>query len=77
MDNLEEFKKLVKTHDLTYYFSDDGKAYSSGFRSYTAILNKAREIGNPAVEIWNEHVDEKMRPPYREMFRWEKDKFVK
>ena len=75
MPDLNEFDKLVRLHDLTYRFSDDGRVYARGTKAFNEILKKAKEIGSPAVEIWNKYVDKKMIGRCRETFYWDADRF--
>ena len=68
-----EFYKAAKSHDLTYQFSDDHRAYKEGERTLWKVKHLAKSMEySRAAEIWNQVVDEKIRPESREGFYWGK-----
>jgi len=72
---LDQFSRMVSSHDLTYQYSDDHRYYSAGSNSYNQIRQLAeelRELGayDQAVTIWNTNVDQKLVPNARKQFYW-------
>ena len=66
-----EFTDLVNRHDLTYSYSDDGRAYERGSREYAAIKDAAKQFPAEDVErVWNEMVDKSLIPEARAQFYW-------
>ena len=56
---LDDFKKLVEAHDLTYSFSDDHRVWTAGQASWEAIDEDAKGLLPRAVaKIWNDRVKE-------------------
>ena len=71
MEKIELFKQLVRSHDLTYDWSDDSTKWQAGDNEYRAIQKLAMELPRQeAVAIWNSVVDEKIRPELVEQFYW-------
>jgi hypothetical protein len=71
MKTLEEFERMVRVHDLTYMYSDDGSVYRRGSESYAKILAEA--LNHPradVVRIWNQVALEKLLSGYAESFLW-------
>jgi len=73
---LDQFSKLVSSHDLTYQYSDDQRYYSAGRNSYNRIRQVAEELKqlgayDQAVTIWNSNVDQKLTPNARQGFYWQ------
>lgn len=72
MDKIEQFKRMVSSHDLTYNYSDDGAVWRAGQAAYDAIRAAARELPeDEAARIWNEQVDAKISAGHREPFYWQ------
>lgn len=70
---LDEFEVMVKRHDLTYDYSDDGSVWRSGLAQEQAIIKAAKEFPIEDVErIWNAMVDSKLIEGARENFYWRK-----
>lgn len=68
---LASFKQMVVDHDLTYIYSDDHQEYMKGQSSEGRIALAARDLPREAaVEIWNEQVDKKLLPGFREGWYW-------
>lgn len=54
---LDDFKKLVEAHDLTYSFSDDHRVWASGQASWEAIDEAAKGLlPRDVAKIWNDKV---------------------
>lgn len=71
MPELEKFKTLVKNHDLTFGYSDDGSVYRRGSESLGEIKRIASTLPREeVVRIWNEVVDSKLAVGFRETFYW-------
>ena len=69
MTKLEEFKSLVQSHDLTYQYSDDHRAWSRGSRQFDQILALSKELPRTeAVKIWNENADAKLGSHAQEFY---------
>jgi len=61
----EDFVKLVNSHDLTYGYSDDHRAYRNGRDSYTEICSAAKLFPKEWVnEVWNDMVLRKVKAEY-------------
>ena len=68
---LDEFKRLVAQHDLTYEYSDDSRYYNAGRQSYSKIRALADQLPEEETKrIWNAMVDRKLVPNAREQFYW-------
>lgn len=68
---LDEFKRLVAQHDLTYQYSDDSRYYNAGRQSYSKIRALADQLPEEETKrIWNAMVDRKLVPNAREQFYW-------
>jgi len=66
------FRAMCKQHDLTYAFSDDHRVWRRGCDTLMQIMAAAKELpGGIAKSIWNEVVDEKIKPDYREKYYWD------
>lgn len=71
---LEQFKKFVDEHDLTYSYSDDHRCYQKGQAQLDAIKAMAQILPRAdVVRIWNEKVDRCLMPQFREQFYWKVD----
>jgi hypothetical protein len=71
MSTLEELDALIARHDLTFEYSDDHRAWKRGSESLAEIRRVAKEFPREqVVEIWNRHVDRKLREGYRDSFYW-------
>lgn len=67
----QQFEEMCRRHDLTYVYSDDGGVWRAGEKSLDAIIVAAADLPREvAVRIWNEIVDTKVMPEYREQFYW-------
>lgn len=59
--NLEEFAQLVRQHDLTYNYSDDGSVWRRGQAAYDRIVTASKQFPREdVVRIWNAEVDRKL-----------------
>lgn len=68
---LAEFERAVRSHDLTFAFSDDPRWYRAGSAELERIKAMAAELPRHSVLlIWNSVVDEKISPGHREPFYW-------
>lgn len=66
-----QFRKMCEHHDLTYTYSDDGRAYRAGAASLDRVKEFAKKLPREdAVRIWNEVVDTKIAEGYRAGFHW-------
>ena len=71
MYSLEQFKKMVQHHDLTYAYSDDNRVWRAGEASLKAIKEAAKQFPKEVVvKIWNDMVDSKIIEGYREECYW-------
>jgi hypothetical protein len=69
--DIETFTAMVKSHDLTYMYSDDPRWYRAGRESLNAIESAAKELDRAtAVRIWNENVERRMANPGPSQFHW-------
>lgn len=68
---LDEFETMVKRHDLTYDYSDDGGVWRAGCASEKAIREAARQFSIEDVKrIWNAKVDTCLIEEARAPFYW-------
>lgn len=75
MVQLHEFEDMVRKHDLTYNYSDDGAVWRRGQDSYDAIRKAATRLPQSEVaRIWNKIVDEKILDSHRQQFYWKEAK---
>ena len=59
--DLKAFAELVRTHDLTYTFSDSGAVWKNGEKQRDAILKMADTLPiEDVTRIWNAEVDRKI-----------------
>ena len=66
-----EFRELCRAHDLTYAYSDDHTVWQRGRQSLDRVKEAAASLDHEvAVRIWNEVVDEKLKPEYRQEWYW-------
>lgn len=71
MDNIQKFRELCASHDLTYTYSDDGKTYSRGDAQYKEIIELSKTMPRDvAVQIWNENVEKKIIQHSWNEFKW-------
>ena len=71
INNLEEFDKAVRRHDLTFSYSDDRYVWRKGQQSISDIITAAKKFPREnVVEIWNKWVDNKLIEPHRQAFYW-------
>ena len=64
-----EFEQMVRNHDLTFMYSDDGEIVRRGRESLRKIRQAAALLPEGVgVRIFNEHVDKSLREPYRKDF---------
>lgn len=71
MSKIAEFEKMVRDHDLTYSYSDDGAVYRAGSAAHDRIRAAARDLPEEDVRrIWNAKVDATIAEDYREPFYW-------
>ena len=71
MITVEQFTQMVKNHDLTYMYSDDGAVSRRGFESLQAIKTAAKDLDPRVVKtIWNAEVDKCLAEGYRKDFYW-------
>jgi len=55
---LDEFEKLVNSHDLTYDYSDDGSVWRNGQAQYAKIMEASKLFPVEDVRrIWNAKCD--------------------
>ncbi len=72
---VEKFKQLVRDHDLTYDYSDDGAVWRAGVAQRDEIRALAKELPTgEAAAIWNAEVDRKITESSRAMFYWREPK---
>ena len=69
--NIEDFKKAVEAHDLTFMYSDDYSAYTRGNNSLSRIKHMASQLPKEeALKIWNEAVEKKVVESVWDEFKW-------
>ena len=67
----QEFKQMVRRHDLTYDYSDDGSVWHRGAASENAIRDMARQFPTEDVrKVWDEMVDRFLMKEARQPFYW-------
>lgn len=69
MNTLEEFKQLIRQHDITYDFSDDDRTYQRGRRQKQKILELAKQIPE-AKDLWNAEIDRRLSSNVRQPYYW-------
>lgn len=70
-DALDRFRELVRHHDVTYNYSDDGAVWRSGQAERDEIMALAAELPDADVmAIWNENIDRVISEPYRKNWYW-------
>lgn len=70
-DKWEEFKQMIRRHDLTYDYSDDHSVWSRGRASEAAIHEAAKRFPQDDVaKVWNEMVDKFLVEDARAPFYW-------
>jgi hypothetical protein len=69
---LVEFERMARQHDLTFAYSDDGRAFRAGEAELAKIKAYAAEHLDPkvAAELWNRIVDERIIGGFQEQFYW-------
>jgi hypothetical protein len=66
---IEQFKKLIEEHDLTYEMSDDDRYYRAGRQSLAIIKFESKQFEpDLVIQIWNEQVAKKLVDGYRKQF---------
>lgn len=77
--SLEAFKELVKRHDLTYSYSDDGRVWRRGEASKKEILDMRAALikedptnEDKCIKIWNDEVDKKIVASETKNWYWSK-----
>ena len=71
MTDLERFKQLVDSHDLTYDYSDDISVWRAGAAQMAQIRDLAATLpANEVRAIWNARVDRSILEGHREPFYW-------
>ena len=67
----ETFVTMVKSHDLTYMYSDDGYVRGKGHDSLMQIRAAAKLLPEEFVkETWNAKVDRVLGEGFRKEFYW-------
>ena len=67
----KEFDELVRTHDLTYMYSDDHRYWKAGTESMKKITEMSSKLPREfVVKTWNKYVDQKLAEHAREQFYW-------
>lgn len=68
---MANFETMVRVHDLTHEYSDDGEVWRKGHEAFQEIKRKARELDREFVrKVWNDQVDKKIVPAGRKDFYW-------
>lgn len=68
---IELFRKLVRQHDITYDYSDDGSVWRAGSAAHTRILQLRETIPDAiACEIWNARMDAYFIPEEAPRWHW-------
>lgn len=68
---LGQLEAMMKVHDLTYDYSDDGRHVRAGRESFQAIKEASKEFPVEVIRsIWNKIVDKKIVEGHREPFYW-------
>jgi len=74
---LDELKKRITDHDLTFSFSDDSMVFEKGNRESKAITRAFKTLAHEdkvtIIDHWNETVSKKIRASDHDMFVWEKE----
>jgi len=66
-----QLEAMIRSHDLTYSYSDDSRHYNKGYHSYKEIVEAAKEFPREAVvNLWNSIVDTKVIESARSTFYW-------
>jgi hypothetical protein len=69
--NIETFTQMVRSHDLTFGYSDDHRAYTRGRDERNAIESAAKLLPEgEAARIWNENIDRQIGEGFRAQFYW-------
>lgn len=67
----EAFIGMVKSHDLTFMYSDDAGVRQRGYDSLGRIKDAASYFPRAfVVKVWNDNVDSYLQEPYRKEFYW-------
>ena len=70
---LDEFRDMVKSHDLTYGHSDNQRDWLRGFCQRSKIIEAMKSLNEEeCVAIWNAEVDRKLIPEIRHEYYWMK-----
>lgn len=65
------FREMCRRHDITFAQSDDRRAYKRGRDSLLALRVAAEKLPREvAVRVFNEVVDERIRPEFAAQFYW-------
>ena len=68
---VNEFEEMVRRHDLTHMYSDDGDVWRRGNANLQEIREAAQRLPREDVErIWNTIVDSKLIDSARSQFYW-------
>lgn len=71
---LDQFRDLVRRHDVTYNYSDCGAVWRAGQAERDEIMALAAELPRAdVVAIWNENIDRAIAEPYRKDWYWRVD----
>jgi len=71
--SIDEFRDMVKSHDLTYEHSDNQKDWLRGFYQRSKIIEAIKSLNeDECVDIWNAEVDRKLIPEIRSEYYWKK-----
>lgn len=67
----EAFIGMVKSHDLTFMYSDDYQVRQRGYDELSRIREEAKAFLPAWVkEVWDDNVDSYLQEPYRKEFYW-------
>ena len=65
---LTRLERLIRTHDLTFEYSDDHNSWERGRRQLDEILSIAKRHPKEATRLWKEKVDQTVREDFRIQF---------
>lgn len=67
-DELETLTRLIKFHDVTHMYSDDGEVYRRGHESLMKINALIKKYPVEGTKLWNDMIDRCISEGYREEF---------
>jgi len=65
---IEQLEHAIRSHDLTFSFSDYGPTWKRGMDQLDRIKKLAKFFPADATRLWKDKVDKTLRPQDREQF---------